>query len=143
MRKGLLAALVFTLVACGGDKATGPQSVAGSYTLRTVNGGNPPSTIYQDTQEKLEVTDGTVVLNANNTWQGTLGVRITNLSTSQVSNLPGLPLSGGTYTLNGGTLTLDDPGDQLSFTGTVSNGTLTVSSDLLASGQLTTLVYSK
>jgi hypothetical protein len=143
MRKSLLAVLVFTLVACGGDKATAPQSVAGSYTLRTVNGGNPPSSIYQDSQQKIELTDGTVVLNPNNTWQGTLGVRITDLGSGQVSNLPGLQLKGGTYTLNGGTLTLEDPNDQLTFTGTAANGTLTMNVDLIGQGQLTTLVYTK
>ena len=143
MRKSLLAALVFTLVACGGDKATGPQPVTGSYTLRTVNGGSPPSVVYQDVQQKVEVTDGTIVLKADNTWQGTLGAHVTNLTTSQVVNLPGLPLDGGTYTLSGNTLTLTDPTEGLTFNGTISNGTMTMTVDLIGLGQFTSLVYTK
>lgn len=143
MRKGLLAALVFTLVACGGDKATGPQSVTGSYTLRTVNGGGLPGVVYQDTQQKFEVTDGTLVLAGDNTWQGTLGARITDLTTNQAQSFPALALSGGTYTLTGSTLTLKDPVDGLTFTGTVSGGTMTVNVDLIGLGQATALVYSK
>ena len=145
MRKSMLAALVFVLVACGGDKATGPQTVTGSYTLRTVNGANPPGVVYQDTQQKLEVIDGSLNLAANNTWTGTLGGRFTDLTTnpSTVTNLPGLPLDGGTYTLSGNTLTLQDPTEGLTFTGTVSNGTLTMNVDLIGFGTLTTLVYSK
>ena len=145
MRKSMLAALVFTLVACGGDKATGPQNVTGTYTLQTVNGVNPPSAVYQDTQQKVEVTDGTLNLNANNTWTGTLGGRFTDFTVTpnDVIDFARQPLNGGTYTLNGSSLTLNDPTERLVFTGTVSNGTLTLNVDLLGAGQLTTLVYSK
>jgi hypothetical protein len=145
MRKSMLAALVFTLVACGGDKATGPQNVTGTYTLQTVNGANPPSAVYQDTQQKVEVTDGTLNLSANNTWTGTLGGRFTDFTVTpnDVIDFAGQPLNGGTYTLNGSSLTLNDPTEQLVFTGTVSNGTLTLNVDLLGAGHITTLVYSK
>lgn len=145
MRKSLLAALVVILVACGGDKATGPQSVVGSYTLRTVNGANPPGAVYQDAQQKLEVLDGTINLAAGNTWSGTLGARLTDFTVTpnQVTSYPGLPLNGGTYTLNGSAVTLNDPTEGLTFTGTVSGGTLNLSVDLIGLGQLTTLVYSK
>lgn len=143
MRKSLLAALVLTLVACGGDKAIGPQDVTGSYTLRTVNGANPPSVVYQDADQKLEVTDGTLVLTADHKWSGTLGGRLTDLSTGDHEDQPGLPLDGGTYTLSGSTLTLNDPTEGLTFTGTVSSGTLTVTVDLIGFGSFTTLVYTK
>lgn len=145
MRKSLLAALVVALVACGGDKSTGPQSVTGTYSLRTVNGGNPPAVVYQDAQAKLEVLDGTVTLAADNTWTGTLGARLTDFTTTpnQVLSKPGLALSGGTYTVTGGSITLNDPQDQLTFSGTVSNGSMSVSVDLIGLGQLTSLAYSK
>lgn len=145
MRKGMLAALVFVLVACGGDKATGPQTVTGSYTLRTVNGANPPGAVYQDTQQKLEVIDGSLNLAVNNTWTGTLGARFTDFTKTPnvVTDYPNLALDGGTYTLSGNTLTLQDPGEGLVFTGTVTSGTLTMSVDLIGLGNPTTLVYSK
>lgn len=141
MRKSLLAALVFTLAACGGDKVTGPQNVTGSYTLRTVNGANPPSAVYQDAQQKLELTDGTLVLTADNKWSGTLGLRLTDLSTGDHQDQPGIPLDGGTYTVSGSSLTLNDPTEGLTFTGSVTNGTMTVNVGLF--GSLATLVYTK
>ena len=142
MRKSLLAALVVTLVACGGDKATGPQSVTGSYTLHTVNGANIPQSVYQDASQKLEVTAGTMVLNAGNTWSGTLGLRLTDLATGQQQAEPAIPFDGGTYTLNGSSLTLNDPTEDLVFTGSVVNGTLTLTVDLGLPSP-TTLGYTK
>jgi hypothetical protein len=142
MRKSLLAALVLALVACGGDKATGPNSFTGTYTLRTVNGANPPQVVYEDDAQRIEVIDGTVVLGANNKWTGTLGARVTDLAHGlPPQSLPGLELGGGTYTLSGNTLTLDDPDDDLTFTGTVAAGTMTVSVVLF--GETTNLVYTK
>lgn len=143
MRKSLLAALVVTLVACGGDKATGPQNISGSYTLQTVNGGSPPTVIYSDASQQLEVTDGTLVLSADHTWQGTLGGRYTDLTNGSVDHFENAPLAGGTYSLSGSTLTLNDPQEQLTFTGTVTGGTVTLHVDLIGFGSMTTLVYTR
>jgi hypothetical protein len=143
MRKSLLAALVFAVAACGGDKVTAPENINGSYTLRTVNGTNPPNVIYQDQTYKVEVTDGTLTLGTNSSWSGTLGGRITTLATGSINDFSGASLSGGTYTRSGSTLTLDDPQDQLTFTGTVSNGTITLNVDLIGLGSATQLVYTK
>ena len=38
----------FALACGGGDKATGPDtSIAGNYTLRTVNGANLPAVVFR------------------------------------------------------------------------------------------------
>ena len=143
MRKSLLAALIVTLVACGGDRATGPQSVAGSYTLQTVNGTSTPAAVDQSSTQRLDVTAGTIVLTADNKWSGSIGLRIIDLTSGQVQDEnSAVPFAGGTYTLSGSSLTLNDPTEGLVFTGTVANGTMTVSVDLGFSSPLT-LVYTR
>jgi hypothetical protein len=89
------------------------------------------------------VTDGTLVLGSNRSWTGTLGGRITTLATGDINDFSGASLSGGTYTLSGSTLTLNDPQDELTFTGTVNNGTITLNVDLIGLGSATQLVYTK
>ena len=143
MRKSLLAALIVTLVACGGDKATGPQSVAGSYTLQTVNGISTPAAVGQSDTQRLDVTAGTIILTADNKWSGTIGLRLIDLASGQVQDEDSaIPFDGGTYTLSGSSVTLNDPTEDLVFTGTVASGTMTLSVDL-GFGSLTTLVYTR
>lgn len=141
MRKVLAAALLGLLVACGGDKATGPNaSVTGNYTLRTVNGTSVPVVVYQDATEKDELTGGNIVLNADKTWSGNLALRGTLLATGQVATL-NAP-ANGTYTTNNGALTLTDASDNSQLVGTVGGGTLSVSGDI-GTGATVTLVFKQ
>jgi len=103
MRRYLLAGLAMLLVACGGDKATGPGAVSGNYSLRTVNGNNVPAVFFQDTQEKDEIVSGNINIVADNTWNGTFALRGTDLTSSNVITV-NVPI-GGTYSLSGGTIT--------------------------------------
>jgi hypothetical protein len=141
MRRLLGSALLVLLVACGGDKATGPNaSVTGNYTLRTVNGNSVPAVVFQDAQEKDELTGGNINLNADNTWSGSLSAKATNLATGSVvtASVP----ANGTYTNNNGSLTLTDSQDASQLTGTVGGGTLSISGDI-GLGSLVTLVFKK
>ena len=140
MRRLVLAGVAMLLVACGGDKTTGPVTVSGTYTLRTVNGAAVPTIVYQDSQEKDELLDGNVTLGADNSWSGLLSIRATELSSGSVFG--GTYPIGGTYSLSGNTITLTDTPDMLSFTGTVSGGTLTIGGDI-GLGMTTAFVYQK
>jgi len=140
MRRLVLAGVAMLLVACGGDKTTGIETVSGTYTLRTVNGTAVPTTVYQDTQEKDERLGGNVTLGADNSWSGLLSIRATELSSGSVFG--GTYPIGGTYSLSGNTITLTDSPDLLSFTGTVSGGTLTIGGDI-GLGLTTAFVYQK
>ena len=141
MRRHVLAALAMLLVACGGDKATGPDPVTGSYTLRTVNGGTLPQTFYQDDIEKDQLFAGTISLAADHSWTGSLSVDATAVPGGQVLFHAPIPVSG-TYSLNGSAITITDP-HGLAFTGTVSGGTMTLSTTDLDGVKQTTLMLSK
>jgi hypothetical protein len=142
MRKHVLAALLLALVACGGDKITGTQSVTGSYSLRTVNGGSLPGVVYQDVFERDELTAGTINLSTDKTWSGTLGVRVTDLSDGTVV-LDRAQFVSGTYEIDGSSITIDDPSHFLTFSGTASSGKLEIGADLVGLGMVTSLVYQK
>ena len=140
MRRLAGLALLVMLAACGGD-STGPKAdVTGNYTLRTVNGANIPAVVFQDSQEKDELTSGNINLNADKTWSGTLSARVTDLTSgaSATFNSP----AGGTYTASSGTLTLTDASDGSQLTGSVGNGTLTISGDIDV-GAVITLVFQR
>ena len=140
MRRLAGSALLVMLAACGGD-STGPNaSIAGSYTLQTVNGVNVPAVVFQDTQEKDELTGGNISLNTNKTWTGVLTARITDL-TSSISTTFNAP-ANGTYTSSGGTITLTDAVDGSQLTGSIGGGTLTISGDI-GVGAVITLVFKR
>jgi hypothetical protein len=141
MRRLLLGGLAMLLVACGGDSATGPAAVTGSYSLRTVNGGGLPAVVYQDASEKDEIVRSSIALAADNSWSGSLTIRGTDLTNGVVFPDLTLPI-GGTYSLNSGTIKLTDADHQLTFDGTVGGGTLTVGSDIVV-GSTTTMVFRK
>jgi len=141
MRRHVLVALAMLLVACGGDKATGPEAVTCSYTLRTVNGSALPATFYQDDVEKDQLFAGTISLAADHSWTGSLSVDATAIPGGQVLFHAPIPVSG-TYALNASTITITDP-QGLSFTGTVSGGTMTLATTDLNGIQQTALVFSK
>lgn len=139
MRRFLGSALLATLVACGGD-STGPKSVAGNYTLRTVNGASVPAVVYQDAQEKDEITAGNINLSSSNTWTGLLTVRATDVASGQTLtfNSP----ANGTFTTSGGSITLTDAADGSQLTGSVGGGTLSISGDI-GLGTAITLVFQR
>ena len=141
MRKLIGSILLAMVVACGGDKATGPNaSITGNYTIRTVNGNTVPAVVFQNTTEKEELTAGNINLNADRTWSGSLSLRSTNLTNGATATLS-LP-ANGTYTNNNGSLTLTDASDNSQLTGTVGGGTLTIVGDT-GLGALVTLVFKQ
>ena len=141
MRKLIGSILLAMVVACGGDKATGPNaSITGNYTLRTVNGNAVPAVVFQNTTEKEELTAGNVNLNADRTWSGSLSLRSTNLTNGATATLS-LP-ANGTYTNNNGSITLTDASDNSQLTGTVGGGTLTIVGDT-GLGSFVTLVFKQ
>ena len=64
MRHMILAGLA-SLVACGVEAVIGPEDVAGTYMLLTVNGVAPPVIVGRDGDVTVEVLDGRIVLS----WQ--------------------------------------------------------------------------
>src|SRR5215217_5217277 len=95
MRRLTALLLVFaasvTFAACGGDSSTSPAStsVAGTYTLRTVNGSALPFTLIQLGADKFEITADAVTLTEGGTWTESGTTRLTEsgkVTTSSVSD---------------------------------------------------------
>jgi hypothetical protein len=142
MRRLVLAAVAMLLVACGGDKATAPDGgITGIYMLRSVNGATLPATFYQDDVEKDQFFDGSIALAADHSWTGSLSVDATAIPSGASLFHGPLPISG-TYAVNSNSITITDGAHGLSFTGTVSGGTLTVAIDL-GDVQTTAMVFRK
>jgi hypothetical protein len=135
----LALTLAFGLGAASCADSTGPgSSLAGVYTLRTVNGITPPITIYQDAGLRLEVLAGEIVLDANGNYQGTTRYRETEGGFQDVYDDTII----GYWTLSGNQIALTDrdfPNDP--YIGTVNGNTITFS-DFGAGGTYTE-VYTR
>jgi hypothetical protein len=151
MRRLIAAAAVLTLTACisdsvgivgtqaiGGTDNSSTSSVAGIYTLRTVDGKPLPFTFLQTTTEKDEVIDDALTLTPTNTWTRLEHIRSTVNGTVTIS----AGTDAGTYSKTDlGTYTFLAQ-SQPAFTGTIVNGALTITRRN-ATGQSVPSVYSK
>lgn len=127
MRRILVLATAFAIVACGGDGPTSPSNQpAGSYSLIQVNGASLPATFFQNSAGHVEVVSGTLVLRPDGSYTETRNNRLVYVSgatesTSLVEN--------GTYAITGTQVTFTIPasGSQgaLSYTGAISGGSVT------------------
>lgn len=98
----------------------------GTYTLKTVNGKSLPAVLIEVTGSyKLEITGGSVTLNEDNTFSGSISFRETEGTTITTST----ERDQGTYSKSGNLITFNSPGTGSSFTGTLSGGTLTVTEE--------------
>lgn len=66
MKKIVAVLLLSTSIACG--DATGPSSVTGNYTLRTINDASLPVILDDSTDYRLEITDGEVNLDSDESF---------------------------------------------------------------------------
>jgi hypothetical protein len=126
-------AVLPAIVACGGDSGTGPSSVAGQYSLQTINGAALPFLEFQQGTIKIELLSDVLTVTGTGTWSD-LQTERTTIDT-QVST--DTTTDSGTYTLSESTVTFTANGETATQTGTLSNGTLTVS------GSGFTLIYRK
>jgi hypothetical protein len=134
----LFAALATSAISC--SDSTGPgDSLAGTYTLQSVNGLTPPVIISQDASLTSEVVSGQLVLDAAGNYQG-----VTRFRDTFTGSQPQLTdeTTIGFWTLSGNQIALTDrnfPNDP--FVGVVSNNTITLTDN--STGDNFTLVYSK
>jgi Lipocalin-like domain len=106
-RVAFVLAMVLPLTLGGCGDSTGPGGVAGTYSLRSINGDPLPAVIAEGTGFREEATAGFIRLNSGGTFTASNTSRITiGGSTNEVT----LNISG-TYTRSGDeiTLTFDNP----------------------------------
>lgn len=120
------AALIAVAGACGGDGngITDVASVAGTYSLKTVNGAPLPFVFFDEGGYKLEVTAASYTLSSAGTFSNTATIRETEngavfTSTETIT---------GTYTVSGASVTFIGS-DGESVTGSISGNTLQFSED--------------
>jgi hypothetical protein len=89
----LLAGLVLSATACGGGDSSGPASIAGTYTLQTVNNAPLPFTTSEDATYKAEILSWVVTLNDNNTYRYGWPTTLVGTARSVVVPVPSSPLA--------------------------------------------------
>jgi hypothetical protein len=125
MRRLLSLALVFAAIACGSDDSTAPTqaSVAGTWTLQTVNGSPLPFTLASS-PAKIELLSYVVNVSSNGTWTSSEQLR-TTIGTSATTNTT---TDGGTYTLSGNAVAItSNTAGSTPQAGTITGNTLALS----------------
>lgn len=104
MRRLIPLVALAVAVACGSDSTTQPTvaSLAGTWTLQTVNGNPLPFTISQTATDKVELLSDVVTASANGTYSENLQIRETLNGVSQTFT----SADTGTFTVNGTAVTL-------------------------------------
>lgn len=140
-RYAAVAALAATLLAatgCGSDSNAPDMSHVGLYDMASIDGDPLPATIFDMPGYTIQATQGSLALNANNTFVES----ITTIETVDGTQGPLESVSClGSYTRSGSTITLTTPETDSCIgqrvTGTLSGRTVTVDYDG------TTIVFSR
>ena len=124
MRRLLFVLPLAALLACSGDDSTGPgASIAGAYSLTTVNGAPLPFVVQQAGTYKYEITADTYTLAAGGTWTEVRADRTTSNGAVTTST----KTDAGSWSSNGTSITLTSPTSG-ALSGSVSGNTLSLSS---------------
>lgn len=121
------AALLALTAACGGDGGTEPVSVAGTYTLQSVNGGPLPFVIFDESGYKLEITAASYVLTGTGTFTNSASFRETE-GGAVTTSTEGF---AGRYTVSASTITFTGADGEV-HAGTISGGNLVFNEDGLS-----------
>ena len=132
MRRALviaaMAASVIVPIACGSDSSTGPgnpTTPVGAYALSSFNGKTPPVTLFSDTNYSVILSDASLSLTAEGSYQATTTVRETVLGHLSVY----VDTTSGTWiqgTGGGGALVFTDRFDGRKVTASWSGVTITL-----------------
>ena len=107
------------IAACG--DSTGPDAIAGTYVLRTVNGTAPPVVVFDEPGFRLEVLSASYTLRGNRTFSSTATVRETIDGETITERLD----LSGTFTLDGDQITFSDSEGFEFATATIADDDLT------------------
>ncbi len=119
-RLAILGMLAMTMAACGDDdddNPTTPTNITGTYTLRTVNGQQPPAMIFQAPGFRLDIRSAALTLNSGGTFDMTIGFRETDGTTTGTPDDYEEDFTG-TWTRTGNTIQMVDEFED-EYTGTV------------------------
>ena len=124
-RFAALVAIVF-LAACTREieQSTRPESVTGTYQLRSYAGRALPALVSADSTGVFEVVGGELVIGADQSWSETVSYRLTKGANIK-SSIFG---SGGSWVFlrDYAFMVFNDKVDNYQFTGTAAGGTVTL-----------------
>lgn len=144
------AGMLLAIAACSKGATTAPvDTFSGSYSLSSVDGDDPPVTIYEGNVRasdgsaipaKIAVTDGTLDLDGDQ-YELTIKVRITAQGQAVTQTVK----DEGSFTRVGTQIVFESDGDDAfgTFKGTLSGGKLKLKLDLLGSGDAVEYAYVK
>ena len=118
--KRLIGLAAVTLFAACSDSSGPNSSLTGSYDLITINGAGMPFVVFFDQSSRLEIIGGDVTLNSNGTFSSSGTYRQT-LGGGPAQTVTETCL--GTYTVNGNSITFNEPTIVGTNCGGVYNGT--------------------
>ena len=120
----LSCALLFSGCDSGGSNDSFEQNITGTYALQTVDGVALPFVVVQVMDNKIELLEGQMRLDADQTFSASLTARITEdgVATTETES------DTGTYSVSGTTLTLTY-GDGTTESGTLVGKTMTITAE--------------
>jgi hypothetical protein len=124
MRTILLLGVALSLAACGSDAPVGPTptNVAGTYQLTTFDGNELPVTVVDLGAYRIELTAGTLALDAGGGYSMDFDLRILDSGNTRST----ADHASGTWTADGQTITLVDSQSGSPRGGTISGDTVTL-----------------
>jgi hypothetical protein len=114
--------LLASMTACTSDSIVGSSTVAGAYSLRTVNGAALPYTTSGSGTNKTEVVDDTFTLYGGGTYARTSHTRTTVNGTATTSTVN----DTGPYALLGTSISLNSNNDGSQTIAIYTANTMTV-----------------
>lgn len=122
LRRTALSVIAVTLItACGGDSTAPKTTVAGTWSLQSINGASLPASFPPSNGSTITVTASTLNMVANGTYNEVISLRIVTgaaTTTTTVSEV-------GTWTENNGSVFFSDQTDKTTYQGSVTGNTLT------------------
>ena len=125
-----IAAATLSLAACRGTDSSGPVTIEGIFTLKSVN-GSPLPFIINDPAGIFQVNFGDITITSGNTFSSTINFTVTIAGQATTTN----SVCTGTFTQNGNRITFIEAASSNAdcgggYIGSLSNGTtLTIAYD--------------
>ena len=118
-----LFAILFVAVLSGCSDSTGPNaSIAGAYSLRTINGASLPFIEYEEPGYREELTAEVLTVNDGGTFSLTSTYRVTDSGVIETFN----DTETGTFTRNGTAVNFRFDGSTATATGSYDNNKIII-----------------
>lgn len=126
MRKLVTMCAAVLAIGCG-DSTSPAVSAAGTWTLQSINGFPVPFSAPQGNGNYIELTSDVIVATSSGTFTQMTVITTTTNGVATIDSIP----DDGTYSVSGNDVTFSFTGGSPPGTGTISDNTLTVTTDVI------------